>query len=1250
MPPKSKAKTEVIASGRIGEGKPRLIIKKMVMENFKSYAGIQEIGPFHKCFSSIVGPNGSGKSNVIDSLLFVFGRRANQIRLKKISELIHNSSGKQLNDCRVSVHFCEIIDHIDNDEGYDIVPNSDIVISRTADKDCNSKYYINDKISNFTDVTNLLRTKGVDLDNNRFLILQGEVEQIAMMKPKAQGPHQEGLLEYLEDLIGSNKYVEAIEESFSHVERLTELRNEKLNRVKMVEKEKEGLEGAKSEAEEYLLKETELMSNSASLNQLFMMESSNVAKDAEAKKIELNAQLLHERNKLSETTKKLSAKEGEFSAFKKQFDDIGSELARTKADFSAFERKDIKIREDIKHESSQKKKQAAKAKAALEEKAALKTKLSELEVKVPEMEARVLSVSEEKVEADAKLDAIFESLKGKTEPLRLELEQKQKDLIPLRKVVNTHQQDVSVCEDELKRFEERSAKASTSYKDAKAKLASHEGETKALNEQLEAAESQVREQESRLVEVKSELDALEPQERALDDERRQTRNKLAQYRESASSSQSKSTLLQALMREKHRFTGLHGRLGDLGSIDNKYDVAITTACPALNNLVVDDTLTAEKCIEFLRQNKLGRATFTILEKLSARAPGGGTPENVARLIDLVKPRKELFRPAFASALGNTVVAENMDQAVRVAYGTPRWRVVTLEGELIDTSGAMSGGGKSAKRGGMSGKVEEDSAFSQKEAQGFERVLQDNESARLRLSQRRKSLEDEHKSLTAEVAKAKLTAKKCTLGLDSLIKQKVCLEVRVKDLEAGLKSSAADEKRIAELKMELAGHSKELAAAKKGAESLEAAISALQKKMLEAGGAALKTQKVRVESLSEALDVLSKDITKGSVELAAGASRIQKLEKEVASAEKEIEKSDGRLASLKLECKKMEEDAVAVLQAFQAAQAEQEAKGKQLETIQKEYEEFKRVVDGVRSVEVDINNKLDDFDRIIKDNIAKASHWQKKLEDLEVRIADNQRLLESEEKTGETVPSTPRYSRLTADQVAGLVKDGLQYAITMLEEGLKLMKPNMKAIAEYRKKEQEYLSRVEQLDQTTAERDTARKCYDGLRKKRLDEFMAGFSVISMKLKEMYQMLTLGGDAELELVDSLDPFSEGIVFSVRPPKKSWKNIQNLSGGEKTLSSLALVFALHHFKPTPLYVMDEIDAALDYKNVSIVANYIKERTKDAQFIIISLRNNMFELADRLVGIYKTDNATKSISIDPRKFSMAQEPEAPRVPSLLG
>ncbi|CAI0453419.1 unnamed protein product [Linum tenue] len=191
---------------------PRLFIKEMVMMNFKSYAGEQRVGPFHKSFSAVVGPNGSGKSNVIDAMLFVFGKRAKQMRLNKVSELIHNSTNHQnLSSAAVSVHFQEIVDL--DDGNYEAVPGSDFVIKRVAFRDNSSKYYINDRSSNFTEVTKKLKEKGVDLDNNRFLILQGEVEQISLMKPKAQGPHDEGFLEYLEDIIGTNKYVEKIDEA-----------------------------------------------------------------------------------------------------------------------------------------------------------------------------------------------------------------------------------------------------------------------------------------------------------------------------------------------------------------------------------------------------------------------------------------------------------------------------------------------------------------------------------------------------------------------------------------------------------------------------------------------------------------------------------------------------------------------------------------------------------------------------------------------------------------------------------------------------------------------------------------------------------------------------------------------------------------------------------------------------------------------------------------------------------------------------
>jgi structural maintenance of chromosome 4 len=223
---------------------------------------------------------------------------------------------------------------------------------------------------------------------------------------------------------------------------------------------------------------------------------------------------------------------------------------------------------------------------------------------------------------------------------------------------------------------------------------------------------------------------------------------------------------------------------------------------------------------------------------------------------------------------------------------------------------------------------------------------------------------------------------------------------------------------------------------------------------------------------------------------------------------------------------------------------------------------------------------------------------------------------------------------------------LKHMIGNNEEKLEAVSIDLSVLSEYRRRVEEHTARSSDLQEAVSSRDTVKHRLDDLRKRRMDEFMEGFRTISLRLKEMYQMITMGGNAELELVDSLDPFSEGILFSVMPPKKSWKNISNLSGGEKTLSSLALVFALHHYKPTPLYVMDEIDAALDFRNVSIVASYIKERTKNAQFIVISLRNNMFELAARLVGVYKVNHMVRFPAAlryrNPRTMLMRCRPRA--------
>jgi len=227
----------------------------------------------------------------------------------------------------------------------------------------------------------------------------------------------------------------------------------------------------------------------------------------------------------------------------------------------------------------------------------------------------------------------------------------------------------------------------------------------------------------------------------------------------------------------------------------------------------------------------------------------------------------------------------------------------------------------------------------------------------------------------------------------------------------------------------------------------------------------------------------------------------------------------------------------------------------------------------RAIEIDMRNKLEENQKVLAENQKRSRYWRDKLSNLSLQnISD----LGEEQAAGQL-------QSYTKDELSGMNKDSLKAVIAALEEKTQNASVDLSVLSEYRRRVAEHESRSADLATALSGRDNAKSRLDTLRSLRLTGFMEGFSTISLRLKEMYQMITMGGNAELELVDSLDPFSEGILFSVMPPKKSWKNISNLSGGEKTLSSLALVFALHHYRPTPLYVMDEIDAALDFRNVS-------------------------------------------------------------------
>ncbi|KAF3958540.1 hypothetical protein ACB098_01G220800 [Castanea mollissima] len=1241
-----ESEDEVMADGsgsaerRSGAG-PRLFIKEMVMRNFKSYAGEQRVGPFHKSFSAVVGPNGSGKSNVIDAMLFVFGKRAKQMRLNKVSELIHNSTNHQnLDSAGVSVHFQEIIDL--NDGTYEAVPGSDFVITRVAFRDNSSKYYINDRSSNFTEVTRKLKGKGVDLDNNRFLILQGEVEQISLMKPKAQGPHDEGFLEYLEDIIGTNKYVEKIDEANKQLESLNESRSGVVQMVKLAEKERDSLEDVKNEAEAYMLKELSLLKWQEKATKLAHEDTNTKLVELQANVASLEENLKTERENIQESHKTLEELETVHNKYMKRQEELDNQLRSCKEEFKNFERQDVKYREDLKHMKQKIKKLEDK----LEKDS---TKINDLEKEcensknlIPELEESIPKLQKLLLDEEKVLEEIKENSKVETERYRAELAKVRAELEPWEKQLIEHKGKLEVTCTESKLLNEKHEAGLAAFEDARKQVDVILGKLKTktasiTNIQTDIEKNKLEASEARRVEQDciKEQDALIPIEQSA-------RQKVAELKSILDSEKSQGSVLKAILqaKESNRIEGIYGRMGDLGAIDAKYDVAISTACPGLDYIVVETTGAAQACVELLRRENLGVATFMILEKQVEFLPKLkekiSTPEGVPRLFDLIKVQDERMKLAFFAALGNTVVAKDLDQATRIAYSGNKdfRRVVTLDGALFETSGTMSGGGNKPRGGKMGTSIRADSVSGEAVANAEKELsimVEKLNSIRQRIAEAVRCYQASEKA----IAILEMELAKSQKEIDSLNSQHSYIEKQLDSLEAASQPRKDELDRLEELKKIISTEEKEIDKLIQGSKKLKEKALELQNNIENAGGERLKAQKLKVNKIQSDIDKKSTEINRHRVQIETGQKMMKKLTKGIEESKKEKERLIEEKEKLGGIFKEIEQKAFTVQENFKKTQKLIDEHKDVLDNAKSNYDKVKRTVDELRASEVDAEYKLQDMKKAYKELELKAKAYKKRLDDLQTALTKHMEQIQKDLVDPEKLQAT--LTDETLNEPCGL-KRALEI-VALLEAQLKEMNPNLDSISEYRTKVSLYNERVEELNKVTQQRDDIKRQYDEWRKKRLDEFMAGFNAISLKLKEMYQMITLGGDAELELVDSLDPFSEGVVFSVRPPKKSWKNIANLSGGEKTLSSLALVFALHHYKPTPLYVMDEIDAALDFKNVSIVGHYVKDRTKDAQFIIISLRNNMFELADRLVGIYKTDNCTKSITINPGSFAVCEK-----------
>ncbi|MEW5307233.1 MAG: hypothetical protein WDW36_009641 [Sanguina aurantia] len=586
----------------------RLMISKMVLENFKSYAGEQHVGPFHKSFSSVVGPNGSGKSNVIDAMLFVFGRRANQMRFKKVSELIHKSSNHtNLQYAKVSVHFQEIIDK--EGEDFEVVAGSELVVARVATQSNESHYTVNGRKVTAKEVTELLKGKGIDLDNNRFLILQGEVESISMMKPKAEDGGSQGLLEYLEDIIGTDKFVAPIQEEAKKLEEVSERRVGLVQRLKAAEKEVDSLRGKRDEAADYLERQGRMLRLKLVEPTCYVEQTQASLATLDTKVAELSAKHAHEQGKLGTYDRDTRAAEAKLAAACKGLDAANKALDAASEAFKALERRDAQCSEDAKQLQAKVKKAAGKRATDAKALERLEAELAALAAELPALQRAVEGTTAELAAAEARAEALVEGVKGEVEGYHQQLSQVRSRLAPWEQQMSVVASRASMAAAERDLLAKQGKDAHKRLDDAIAALACARTNANAKGSAIKTVEAALAECRKQQQLHQETVERARLEEDSLTAQISELRSQAMGLRSELGSLQSNSVVVRELAAAKAagEVSGVYGRLGDLGAIDAKYDVAVSTATGGLDYVVVETASDAQVCVEFLRRRKLGVA-------------------------------------------------------------------------------------------------------------------------------------------------------------------------------------------------------------------------------------------------------------------------------------------------------------------------------------------------------------------------------------------------------------------------------------------------------------------------------------------------------------------------------------------------------------------------------------------------------------------------------------------------------------------
>ena len=1174
-----------------------MYLKSIEIHGFKSFAN-KIVFKFHNGITGIVGPNGSGKSNVADAVRWVLGeQRIKQLRGASMQDVIF--SGTELRKPQGYAYVAITLDNSDHQLATDF---EEVTVARRIYRSGESEYLLNGVPCRLKDVNELFYDTGIGKEGYS-IIGQGQIDRILSGKPEERR-------ELFDEAAGIVKFkkrkaaaVKKLEDEQNNLVRVTDILSELEKQVGPLEKQSE-------KAKIYLKKKEELKTVDVNM---FLLENNHLEeqlekasenlivanKDLESVKMqyesikdeydkmqleieELDNTINEERASLSNTNVLRGKLEGEINVLKEQINSAKSNEEHFKTRQNAIKAQiderneeknalltDKKVVDDDLHDIE---KLRDEAKAVLTD---VQNRIEELNNDIESGKNTIIDTLNSRATIKSKLSR----LDSMTESINIRKSELTSRLLRVKS-------DEAKQEETIKNLEEEFTKISDEISNLQNSQEKQEEELAILREDLTKKDELLRDTQVKYHQDKSKLEALT--------------NITERYEGYGGS-------VKAVMERKDDEKGIIGVVADIIKVDPKYEVAIETALGGnIQNIVTDDEDTAKKMIAYLKQHKAGRATFLPLTSITNpqefKNPESLNEKGVIGMADELVSTDKKYKDVAKSMLGRILVVDNVDNAVKIArkyeYGI---RMVTLEGELLVPGGAISGGAfkNNSNLLGRRREMDELEKKVKDYVKQIDDILNDIEETKKQRNKLRLAIEENKAAQQRKLLEqntARLNVLKAEERRDEASEGSLELKNEEREIESQIQEIAQNKEEI----------NKELEESNVIEKNVEAKIVEFQKEL-----------EIKREEETTHLAKVSEwevEVSKRLQTQGFHQQNVDRIDAEIARLNEELEEVTNGLKTSLDDVTFKEQSIVEIEQTIKASHTTQSDTEVKLSEDVAHKEELVNKQKTFFTDREALSEKMTSLDK----EVYRLTNQKERFEE---SLSSQISYMWEEYEITLTDASSMRDESMTDLSAMKKMSNSLKSEIKGLGD------VNVNAIEDYKNLMERYTFLKNQHDDLVEAARTLHGIITELDTAMRKQFEEKFKEIAKEFDKVFKELFGGGNGSLELIEDEDILEAGIKIIAQPPGKKLQNMMQLSGGEKALTAIALLFAIQNLKPSPFCLLDEIEAALDESNVSRFASYLHKLTKNTQFIVITHRRGTMEKADRLYGITMQEKGVSAL-----------------------